>query len=77
MALNKVFLIGNVGKDPEVHYFDSNTRKASFTLATVPPQGLDRCPRLPESDAVSHARLGAGLLLVGPRRRVRHRGLRA
>ena len=35
MALNKVFLIGNVGKDPEVHYFDSNTRKASFTLATT------------------------------------------
>ncbi|KGN82154.1 single-stranded DNA-binding protein [Porphyromonadaceae bacterium COT-184 OH4590] len=35
MALNKVFLIGNVGKDPEVHYFDSNSRKASFTLATT------------------------------------------
>ncbi|MDR3326666.1 MAG: single-stranded DNA-binding protein [Prevotellaceae bacterium] len=35
MALNKVFLIGNVGRDPEVHYFDSNTRKASFTLATT------------------------------------------
>ena len=35
MALNKVFLIGNVGKDPDVHYFDSNTRKASFTLATT------------------------------------------
>ena len=35
MALNKVFLISNVGKDPEVHYFDSNTRKASFTLATT------------------------------------------
>ena len=35
MALNKVFLIGNVGKDPEVHYFDSNTRTASFTLATT------------------------------------------
>lgn len=35
MALNKVFLIGNVGRDPEVHYFDTNTRKASFTLATT------------------------------------------
>ncbi|MDR1544153.1 MAG: single-stranded DNA-binding protein [Prevotellaceae bacterium] len=35
MALNKVFLIGNVGRDPEVHYFDSNSRKTSFTLATT------------------------------------------
>ncbi len=35
MALNKVFLIGNVGKEPEVHYFDANSRKASFTLATT------------------------------------------
>jgi single-strand DNA-binding protein len=35
MALNKVFLIGNAGKDPEVHYFDSNTRKATVTLATT------------------------------------------
>ena len=35
MALNKVFLIGNVGRDPEVHYFDTNTRKATFTLATT------------------------------------------
>ena len=35
MALNKVFLIGNAGKDPEVHYFDSNTRKATFSLATT------------------------------------------
>ena len=33
--LFRSFLIGNVGKDPEVHYFDSNTRKASFTLATT------------------------------------------
>jgi single-strand DNA-binding protein len=35
MALNKVFLIGNAGKDPEVHYFDSNTRKATISLATT------------------------------------------
>ena len=35
MALNKVFLIGNAGKDSEVHYFDSNTRKATFSLATT------------------------------------------
>lgn len=34
MSLNKVILIGNVGKDPEIHYFDSGNAKASFSLAT-------------------------------------------
>lgn len=34
MSLNKVILIGNVGKDPDVHYFDSNSAIANFTLAT-------------------------------------------
>lgn len=34
MSLNKVILIGNVGKDPEVRYFDSNAGQASFSLAT-------------------------------------------
>lgn len=34
MSLNKVILIGNVGKDPEVRYFDSNSATANFPLAT-------------------------------------------
>lgn len=34
MSLNKVILIGNTGKDPEVRYFDSGICVASFTLAT-------------------------------------------
>ncbi len=34
MSLNKVILIGNVGKDPEVRYFDSNAAVANFPLAT-------------------------------------------
>lgn len=34
MSLNKVHLIGNVGTDPEVHYYDSNQCVASFPLAT-------------------------------------------
>lgn len=34
MSLNKVILIGNVGRDPEVRYFDSNSAVANFTLAT-------------------------------------------
>lgn len=34
MSLNKVILIGNVGKDPDVRYFDSNSAVANFPLAT-------------------------------------------
>ncbi|GAB6394546.1 MAG: single-stranded DNA-binding protein [Bacteroidales bacterium] len=34
MSLNKVILIGNVGKDPEVRYFDNGTAMANFTMAT-------------------------------------------
>ena len=34
MAVNKVILIGNVGKDPEVKYFDDNNAVANFSLAT-------------------------------------------
>jgi len=33
-SLNKVQLIGNLGKDPEVRYFDSGAVKASFPIAT-------------------------------------------
>lgn len=34
MSLNKVILIGNVGKDPDIRYFDSGSAVASFPLAT-------------------------------------------
>lgn len=34
MSLNKVMLIGNVGKDPEVTSFDGGGKVAKFTLAT-------------------------------------------
>lgn len=36
MALNKVMLIGNVGKDPEVRYLETpeHPKVAQFTLAT-------------------------------------------
>jgi single-strand DNA-binding protein len=34
MSLNKVLLIGNVGKDPDVRYFDNNVAVANFPLAT-------------------------------------------
>ncbi len=32
--VNKVFLVGNVGKDPEVKYLDNGTAVAQFSLAT-------------------------------------------
>ncbi len=35
MSLNKVQLIGNVGKDPEVRYLDSGVAVATFPLATT------------------------------------------
>jgi len=34
MSLNKVILIGNVGKDPDIRYFESGKAVANFTLAT-------------------------------------------
>lgn len=34
MALNKVFLIGNVGQDPEIRTTESGATVAQFTLAT-------------------------------------------
>lgn len=35
MSVNKVILIGNVGKDPDVKYFDNGSVVANFTLATT------------------------------------------
>jgi len=34
MGINKVILVGNVGKDPEVRHLDSGVAVASFSLAT-------------------------------------------
>lgn len=35
MSLNKVQLIGNVGKDPDVRYLDTGVAVATFPLATT------------------------------------------
>ena len=35
MSVNKVILIGNVGKEPEVRHLDSGVTVASFPLATT------------------------------------------
>ena len=34
-SVNKVILVGNLGKDPEVRYLDSGVAVANFTLATT------------------------------------------
>lgn len=35
MSVNKVILLGHVGKDPEVRYLDTGIAVASFSLATT------------------------------------------
>jgi len=35
MSVNKVILVGNVGKDPEVRYLDNDVAVANFPIATT------------------------------------------
>ena len=35
MSVNKVILVGNVGKDPEVRYIEQDLAVASFSIATT------------------------------------------
>ena len=35
MSINKVILVGNVGKDPEIRHLDSGVAVANFPLATT------------------------------------------
>ena len=37
MSLNKVLLIGNVGREPEIHYVKDGVCTASLSLATATP----------------------------------------
>ena len=34
MSVNKVILVGNVGKDPDMKYFDNDNAIANFSVAT-------------------------------------------
>ncbi len=34
-GVNKVILVGNLGRDPEIQTFDSGVKRASFSLATT------------------------------------------
>lgn len=35
MSVNKVILVGHVGKDPDIRYIEKNVAVANFTLATT------------------------------------------
>lgn len=35
MSINKVILVGNVGRDPQIRYFDTGNAVANFTIATT------------------------------------------
>ena len=37
MSLNKVMLIGNVGREPDIHYVNNGICTASLSLATSTP----------------------------------------
>jgi len=77
MSFNKVILIGNVGKDPEVRRFENNI-KASFSLATsetYTPRGGEKvtqtewhnvvCWRRLAEITESYIRKGSQLLVEG------------
>ena len=59
MSFNKVILVGNVGKDPEIRRFESNI-KASFSLATsetYTPRGGEKVTQTEWHNIVAWRRL--------------------
>ncbi len=59
MSFNKVILVGNVGKDPEIRRFENNV-KASFSLATsetYTPKGGDKVTQTEWHNIVAWRRL--------------------
>lgn len=51
MSLNKVMLIGNVGKDPDIRYIDNGVCTAQVSLAKAPQaircRMVHKCPNAP------------------------------
>ncbi|MGQ1890799.1 single-stranded DNA-binding protein [Thermophagus sp. OGC60D27] len=63
--INKVILVGNVGKDPEVRYFDNNEGVANFPLATTEPGFTTRDGRqIPERTEWHNITVRRGLVKV-------------
>jgi len=53
-SVNKVILVGNVGREPEVRYSQSGTPVANFTLATN-ERFKDRNNEMARADRVAQA----------------------
>ena len=63
--INKVILIGNVGKDPDIRYFDNNEGVANFPLATTEPGFTTRDGRqIPERTEWHNIQVRRGLVKV-------------
>lgn len=63
--INKVILVGNVGKDPDVRYFDNNEGVANFPLATTEPGFTTRDGRqIPERTEWHNITVRRGLVKV-------------
>ena len=58
MSVNRVILIGNVGQDPRVKYFDTGSAVATFPLATT-DRGytLANGTQIPERRSRTHERI--------------------
>jgi len=63
--INKVILVGNVGKDPDVRYFDNNEGVANFPLATTEPAFTTRDGKqIPERTEWHNITVRRGLVKV-------------
>src|SRR6056297_2103619 len=63
--INKAILVGNVGKDPDVRYFDNNEGVANFPLATTEPAFTTRDGRqIPERTEWHNITVRRGLVKI-------------
>lgn len=73
MSLNKVMLIGNVGKEPDVRYIDNGVCTATLSLATNTPgytlpngtQVPERARMAPHTAVETFGRSGGALCSQG------------
>ena len=68
MSLNKVMLIGNVGRDPEVRYIEAGVATATLSLATsTPGYTLPSGTQVPERTEWHRVLLFRRLAAIGER----------
>lgn len=65
MSINKVILLGNVGKEPDIRYFEQNRGVANFTLATTERAHMGRNDQqIPEKTEWHNIVVRGGLVKV-------------